>query len=153
MATFAYQMFLTDDPDGGVDVSFPDLPGCLSFGDDWHEAIEMGIDAARTWVAAVMADGGHVPAATFHDTPAGARSVWVGFDASPDYIVDGAVMSATEAARTLGVSRGRVTHMLDSGRLDGYRDGRRTWVTVDSVNARLEDGHRAGRPRKEPITA
>lgn len=27
-----------------------------------------------------------------------------------------------------------------SGRLDGWRDGRNTWVTADSVNARLRDG-------------
>lgn len=36
----------------------------------------------------------------------------------------------------LGVSAGRVTHMLDSGILQGYRRGRRTCVTVESIERR-----------------
>ncbi len=56
-------------------------------------------------------------------------------------------MSAAEAARALGVTRPRVTAMLASGLLDGWREGRNTWVTEASVGARLADARKAGRPR------
>lgn len=46
-------------------------------------------------------------------------------------------VSATEAAERLGVSRPRVTQMVESGRLMGWRDGRNARVSLDSLNARL----------------
>ena len=59
---------------------------------------------------------------------------------------------ASEAARRLGVSPSRVTQMLAAGRLEGWREGRRTWVTLDSVEARLAEHPSTGRPRKgEPV--
>lgn len=36
----------------------------------------------------------------------------------------------------LGVSAGRITLMLDSGILQGYRRGRGTYVTVESIERR-----------------
>ncbi len=56
-------------------------------------------------------------------------------------------ISASEAARRLSVSPSRVTHMLATGKLVGWRDGPRTWVTVRSVEDRLGETHPAGRPR------
>jgi predicted RNase H-like HicB family nuclease len=34
-----------------VEVEFPDLPGCVTFGKDWDEAIENAIDALGGWLA------------------------------------------------------------------------------------------------------
>ena len=65
----------------------------------------------------------------------GGRVILVGVDVTRDAIP---TVSASEAAERLGVSRPRVTQMLASGALVGWRDGRNTRVTVDSVNARLE---------------
>lgn len=64
------------------------------------------------------------------------------------YIVSGEVVSAAQAARELGVSAGCVTHMIDAGILDGYRSGRRTFITRDSIDKRLAEHRGAGRPRK-----
>lgn len=47
----------------------------------------------------------------------------------------------------LGVSAGRVTHMLDSDILQGYRRGRGTYVTVESIEKRAASHPSAGRPR------
>ena len=41
--------------------------------------------------------------------------------------------------------------MLDSGILTGYRKGRRTYVTVESIAARLTDTPRSGRPKRHAI--
>ena len=35
---------------GGYQVTFPDLPGCISDGDTPEEAIHNGLDAARSWL-------------------------------------------------------------------------------------------------------
>lgn len=47
----------------------------------------------------------------------------------------------------LGVSAGRVTHLLDSDDPQGYRRGRRTYVTVESIEKRAASHPSAGRPR------
>ena len=60
-------------------------------------------------------------------------------EADESYIVDGPVVSAAQAARELGVSAGRVTHMIDAGILDGYRSGRRTYVT-EASSSRAQGG-------------
>ena len=59
----------------------------------------------------------------------------------------GKTVSAAEALRMLGVSAGRVTLMLDSGILQGYRRGRRTYVTVEFIEKRAASHPSAGRPR------
>lgn len=69
------------------------------------------------------------------------------FEVDADYIVEGETVSAAEASRLLGVSPGRVTHMLDSGILKGYRRGRRTYVTIDSINDRIASNPGSDRPR------
>ena len=37
------------DGSGGYTVEFPDLPGCVTEGNDLEEAFEMAIDAASGW--------------------------------------------------------------------------------------------------------
>lgn len=152
MATFAYQVFLTPEKEGGYSTEIPDLPGCYSQGDDIKDAVEMAADAGKTYIAALMKDGERIPGATVRAVPKGDREAWVFFETDESYIVDGEVVSAAQAARDLNVSPGRISHMLKSGLLDGYRSGRRTYVTQKSIDARLAAPRRAGRPKKA-ITA
>lgn len=148
MGKYIYQAILTPEEEGGYSVEVPDLPGCLTCGDDYADAAFMAADAAKTYVAALLADGKRPPAPTRRDVPDGSEGVHVFFEVDGSYIVDGPVVSAAEAARELGVSPGRVTHMMGSGLLDGYRSGRRTWVTEESIARRKADPRPAGRPRK-----
>ncbi|MCM1328381.1 MAG: type II toxin-antitoxin system HicB family antitoxin [Ruminococcus sp.] len=48
----------------GFCVSFPDLPGCVTQGDDLNDAVEMAIDAASGWVLDELEDGKDAPKAT-----------------------------------------------------------------------------------------
>ncbi len=153
MSRYTYQAFLTPEENGCYSVRFPDLDGCYSCGDDYADAVNMAADAAKTFVAFLMKEGGSIPTPSNHQVPTGDESVWVSFETSSDYIVDGPVVSAAQAARELNVSRGRVTHMLDSGLLEGYRDGRRTYVTQSSIDARLASPRGAGRPKREAAVA
>lgn len=148
MERLIYQAILTPEEDGGYSIEFPDLPGCFSDGDDFVDAVDMAADAAKTYVASLMRHGEAIPGPSVNAVPDGATDVWVSFEADPGYVIDGPVVSAAQAARELGLSAGRVTHMLDAGILEGYRQGRRTWISAASVEARKAEAPKAGRPKK-----
>lgn len=53
-----YKMEVVEDKDeGGYVVSFPDLPGCITFGDTIKEAVENAVEAKRVWIEAALEDG------------------------------------------------------------------------------------------------
>lgn len=53
-----------EDGSGGYVVEFPDLPGCVTGGDDMAEAVFMAEDAASGWVLTELEDGQKAPEAT-----------------------------------------------------------------------------------------
>lgn len=53
-----------EDGTGGYVVEFPDLPGCVTGGDDMAEAIFMAEDAASGWVLSELEDGKKAPKAS-----------------------------------------------------------------------------------------
>ena len=46
-----------EDGSGGYTVEFPDLPGCVTEGEDMAEALFMAEDAASGWVLTELEDG------------------------------------------------------------------------------------------------
>lgn len=53
-----------EDGTGGYVVEFPDLPGCVTGGDDMAEAIFMAEDAASGWVLTELEEGRKAPKAS-----------------------------------------------------------------------------------------
>ncbi len=53
-----------EDGSGGYTVEFPDLPGCVTEGDDLAEAMFMAEDAASGWVLTELEDGEKAPRAS-----------------------------------------------------------------------------------------
>lgn len=53
-----------EDGSDGYAVEFPDLPGCVTGGDDMAEAVFMAEDAASGWVLTELEDGKAAPKAT-----------------------------------------------------------------------------------------
>lgn len=149
MERLIYQAILTPEEEGGYSVYFPDLEGCATCGDDYIDAVDMAADAAKTYIAALIKFGDVIPRPSVNEVPEGSIDVWVSFEADPSWIIDGPVVSAAQAARDLGVSRGRISQMLSSGILEGYHEGRRTWVSLASINRRLAETPKVGRPKKE----
>lgn len=45
----------------GYTVEVPDLPGCVTEGDDLVDAIEMATDAASGWILGELEDGNNIP--------------------------------------------------------------------------------------------
>lgn len=88
MKTYVYQAVLTPDEDGGYDVEFPSLPGCFTCGDTIAEAAEQSVDAASTYVAALVRDGLAVPEPEFIEPTEGGLSMMVAFSTDEGYIVE-----------------------------------------------------------------
>lgn len=59
-------------------------------------------------------------------------------------------VTAADAARMLGVSSARVSQLIGAGLLDSWRDGTKRMVSRASIEARLADSPKAGRPREAP---
>ncbi|NTU88296.1 MAG: type II toxin-antitoxin system HicB family antitoxin [Actinobacteria bacterium] len=139
-----YDALLTPDEDGGYCVTVPDLEGCFTEGNNQEEAILNAGDAIETYVGSLLFDGEPVPARTTgHVAPEGGHVATIFVKAGPDSVTD--VVSASEAADRLGVTRSRVSHMIKSGILDARREGRDTKVTIASINARISGrNNRAG---------
>ena len=55
-------VFVKDDDKIGV--SFPDIPGCFTFGDDMADALFMAEDAASMMIASFEDDGDPIPASS-----------------------------------------------------------------------------------------
>lgn len=53
-----------EDNTGGYVVEFPDLPGCVTGGDDMAEALFMAEDAASGWVLTELEEGKAAPPAS-----------------------------------------------------------------------------------------
>ncbi len=57
-----YSMLLQWDPDDEIYVvTVPELPGCMSHGATYEEAVRQGQDAIDSWVAASRAEGLSIP--------------------------------------------------------------------------------------------
>ena len=121
-----------------------DLAG-ITQGVDVEDVCESAADLLRELAREYLMRGEIPPKATFgHEPSHGGVRLVVSVDATLDDIEK---VSAAQAAELLGVSRSRVTAMLHSGLLEGWKDGRNTWVTKASIDARLASPTPAGRPK------
>lgn len=132
--------------DGDMYLAFPfDMAGGTQ-GETLEEVCRMAADWLQTELEYRAMNDEVLPNATFGNKPAhGGQTLIIAVDASKETVKK---VSASDAARMLGVSPGRVTQMINAGLLQAFKDGHKTWVTVDSVNARLESAPKPGRPKK-----
>ena len=120
-------------------------------GATFREACEMAVDWLKTVVEDYAMHDEATPEPTFDNEPRyGGRIITVAIDAGLETIPR---MTAAEAARALGVSPSRVSHMIRDGLLESFKYGHNTWVTGYSVEARLREPPRAGRPKRKPAAS
>ena len=137
--------------DEGYMLAVPFDLGPGTFGDDMEDAIESAADYMKTVIDNDLIDGKPVPDPTFGNTPQhGGKVIAIAVDCDLAYID---AVTAAEAARMLGLSTVRVAQMCKSGVLASWRDGSRRMVSRASVEARLAEQPKAGRPRKAIATA
>ena len=63
MAKYVYTAILESE-DGLYNVSFPDLPGCYTCGDDLSDALRMAEDALGGWLSRAEEKGAEIPIAS-----------------------------------------------------------------------------------------
>lgn len=97
MEKFIYQIVLTPEDEGGYSVEVPDLPGCFTYGDTLEDAACMAADAAKTYVASLLAHGDPVPTASVREVEG--TTLMVYFEVDESYIVRGETVSAARLGR------------------------------------------------------
>ena len=133
--------------DKGMLLAFPyDMEGGTQ-GEDFRDVCESAADWLHAEAEARLLNGVGFPEATFDNEPRnGGRNIIVAVDASKEAICK---VSAARAAKMLGVTPGRVSQMISAGILEAFKDddGVHTWVTLNSVEARIAEKPKAGRPK------
>lgn len=118
-------------------------------GEDFKDACEAAADWLQSDMEYRAMHDIPFPDATFGNTPKhGGQNIVVAVNADKGTVRR---VTAAEAARRLGVTRGRVSQMIDADQLATFELDGRIWVTEDSVNARLEESPKAGRPKKAVV--
>jgi len=138
--------FVEDKEDGGYIVYLPAFDAATQ-GDNMQDAIIMASDLLRFMIEDHILRGEQLPDPDLGLKPQKGGIVIavvsdVDLQASEDFI------TATEAAKVLGVTAPRISHMIRDGLLHGYRDAGATLITLDSVNAQKDSPRKAGRPHK-----
>jgi hypothetical protein len=144
---YAYEFEVFRDADWYLALPF-DMKGGTQ-GRDMRDVCLMTADWLRSDIEHRLMHDIEIPVATFGNAPKNGGTIMiVSIEAELETVKK---VSASETARMLGVTPARVTHMIRSGLLDAFKDGHRTYVTLDSVNARLASTPKAGRPRKTAV--
>lgn len=62
-----YQAVFNPIPEGGYEVSFPDFPGCVTFGNTFEQAQSMATEVLSLWIEELERDNKSIP--KYHDRP------------------------------------------------------------------------------------
>ena len=61
MKVLNYRVLLRKEPEGGYTVIVPSLPGCVTYGEDVDDAIEMAKEAIELYIESLRAHGEKIP--------------------------------------------------------------------------------------------
>ncbi len=61
MAEFTYKIRLQKEPEGGYTVLVPSLPGCITYGGNIDEAIEMAKETIELYIESLAEHGEEIP--------------------------------------------------------------------------------------------
>lgn len=124
-------------PDGNVIAEPLSLDREGTFGDDLDDAVESAADWLSMFLDDYLMKGKEPPRMSFgHGPRHGGKVIAVAVSRT---LGDIPAMTAADAARELGVTRGRVTQLCNEGKLESWRDGTRRMVSRASVESRKAD--------------
>lgn len=112
-----------------------------------EDAVAMAADWLRETATDYLINGEPWPELPITAEPRrGGRMVTVAVGVSLD---DVDAVTASEAAKMLGISTSRVAQLCRDGLLESWKDGRARMVSVESIETRLAAPVKAGRPRTD----
>ena len=144
---YIYEAVIT--PHGeGFQASFPGWDGLTAEGEDFADVARNATAALQQAANDALEKRQALPECAFDaEVPEGGRSIIISIDALPSSV--SLLLTARDASAVLGVTRSRISNMLRAGILEqGHRDGRSTVITLRSVNNRLANPRKPGRPKK-----
>ncbi|MBR2835662.1 MAG: helix-turn-helix domain-containing protein [Coriobacteriales bacterium] len=135
----------------GMTLAIPhDMPGGTE-GYNFQDAIEMAADWLRMMAEDALIRGVDLPGGNLGQEPEhGGKMVIIAIQADLKNVPS---ITALEAAQKLGISQARVKQLCDSGLLESWKIGRTRMVSLDSVNARLAEQPKAGRPKQTEVVS
>jgi predicted RNase H-like HicB family nuclease len=139
--------------DDGFFVEFDDIDAAYASGDTIADAVQAATETLRLVLAEHIDTGLKLPKPNFKLSSNDILRVAIAVDVTPDFIERSKCVSITEAAEELGVTSSRISHMLDAGILQVVPFGNERLVTIASINERKANPKKAGRPRKDIMTA
>lgn len=143
--------FESFDSDGVLDaVPCGSLGGGGAFGSDLNDAVESTADFLACMVDDHLIGGVDLPAPDFgHEPQHGGKIIAVTVSRE---LNDIPAVTAADATRMPGVSSARVSQLINAELLDSWKDGTKRMVSKASIEARLGDTSKAGRPKEVSIT-
>lgn len=147
MGKHIYGVVVKETEDGKYFAEAPNVDGCNAKGDTLFEAVENVSNSLEVCLSEFKDQGLEFPVPCVVEQTEG-EVVYMCIDIE-DIHLSAPTMTAAEAARELGVTKGRVSQLISSGKLVGERLAEGTNVTVASVEAYKASPRRAGRPKKE----
>ena len=146
MAVYVWEFEFFEE-DGGV-CAFPcgDFGYGATCGDDINEAVEYAADFLTMAVDDCLMKGEELPPMSFgHEPEHGGRIIAIAVSRE---LGDIPAMTASDAARELGISTARVAQLINSGKLESWKDGTKRMVSKASVETRKKEI-----PRPESATS
>ncbi len=132
--------------DEGMICAFPFDREGATCGADFDDAVSMAADWLYETVKYEAIEGLESPKVSLgHKPQHGGRVVAVAVDFDLKRVDS---VTAADAARILGVSTARIAQMCNKGLLTSWKDGSKRLILRDSVDARLSEAPKAGRPKK-----
>lgn len=149
---FIYEATISRD-DEGFYACFEAFDANCVDGDTLEEVIESAAVALQLLIAERLETGLNLPKQDFKLSGSNVMRIAVAVEVSNEFLLRSKCLSVSEAARELGVTRGRVTQLLDADILQAVPFGKDRLVTIASVNERKANPGKHGRPPKPKYEA
>lgn len=147
---YIYDAVITHETDGSYFIDFPVFDGGFSDGQTKEEAVREGAEMLKLLIADYIDRGDDLP--VYHKETAG-EVVTIAVDVDSAFIQETKCMTVTEASKALNVTKGRVSQMLTTGKLQAVNTPNSRLVTIASVNKRKKENCHAGRPKTKVAVA
>lgn len=148
MVRYTYEATLEKEDDGKYYVSFPEFDESTT-GSDINDAVNMAGELLELTIAAYLDDGITLPDPIFRGSCDGLLRIGISVSVTDEMRKRMRCVTQTEASKMLGLSTGRIAHMLNAGVLQAVPYGNERLVTLASINERLAHPRGAGRPSKK----
>lgn len=145
---YVYEACVFKDEDGVLCANFPDFKGCITDGRTMEELVGNVKEALELEICYHLDKGLPLPKPTFHDPDDPGSYIVMSVMVDQQMVEMSKCLTVGQAADSLGVSKARVSQLLNTGQLQCVYFGNERLVTISSVNERLANPRSSGRPKK-----